>query len=76
MAVLMEPIRMVSSVSLLMKKMRGINCWATASFTITDEGLLQLELIRYRQQSDGGITTADRPDQTTEARSRSQLANL
>ena len=44
--------------------------------TITDEGLLQLKLIRYRQQSDGGITTADRPDQTTEARSRSQLANL
>jgi hypothetical protein len=31
---------------------------------ITDEGLQQLKTIRYQQQSDGGITTADRPDQT------------
>jgi hypothetical protein len=31
---------------------------------ITDEGLQQLKPIRYQQQSDGGITTADRPDQT------------
>jgi hypothetical protein len=32
--------------------------------TITDQGLQQLKTIRYQQQSDGGITTADRPDQT------------
>jgi hypothetical protein len=32
--------------------------------TITGEGLQQLKTIRYQQQSDGGITTADRPDQT------------
>ena len=31
---------------------------------ITDEGLQQLKPIRYQQRSDGGITTADRPDQT------------
>jgi len=32
--------------------------------TITDQGLQQLKTIRYQQQSDGGITTSDRPDQT------------
>ena len=31
---------------------------------ITDEGLQQLKPIRCQQRSDGGITTADRPDQT------------
>ena len=32
--------------------------------TITDQGLQQLKTIRYQQQSDGAITTSDRPDQT------------
>ena len=32
--------------------------------TLTDQGLQQLKTIRYQQQSDGGITTSDRPDQT------------
>ena len=32
--------------------------------TITDEGLQQLKTIRYHQQSDGVLTTSDRPDQS------------
>ena len=32
--------------------------------TITDNGLQQLKTIRYHQQSDGVLTTADRSDQS------------